>query len=160
MKMLWMYIRILYCNGDTNGKLSNVKSRVENVYVAVPYLPSIHNELKSFLKQLRLYNVKMAPKILVSNRLNFYSNTKDKRDLSNTINASFKIKCGNVGCNYEFEARTTSLDVERTFLHMTKNEAASPYLHIKQNPLHSLHVEPSSIKHYRSNKELQCIFES
>lgn len=95
------------------------------MYVAVPYLCSIHYKLKSILNDLYLCNVKMAPKNLISTQFNFYSNLKDERDLANIKNASFKIECEDEDCNFEFFTVTESLDVERTFLHLTRNETSS-----------------------------------
>lgn len=139
----------------SSNELKDARPAMKKIYIAVPYLRSIHDSLKSVLAELHLYAIKMAPKILVSNRFNFYSNTKDKRDLANIKNASFKVKCETGVCNYEFYAATQSLDVERTFLHITRNESSSPYLHLKQNPMHSLCIELSSVKHCRTKKELQ-----
>lgn len=139
-------------NLQETTELMKTKEGLDLVYISIPYLPSVRNSVKSILEEIKLNDVVIAPKILCNNRFNLHSNTKDKLQLSNVINASFKIICDR--CDYEFETRTNVLDVERTFSHLKLNELSSPFMHVAQHPSHILSVEKSSVRRYRSRSDL------
>lgn len=138
--------------GLGNDVPSKKRKTNDDIYIAVPYHPLIRKNITSVVNQLRLKDIKIVPKILISNRHNFYSNTKDKRDSSCIINASFTVTCNM--CEFKFTARTGCLDVERTFLHLKNNRSSTLFMHISQNPLHLLSIDSSSVKQFKSSKEL------
>lgn len=139
-----------------NGKLQR-KSIRNKKYLAVPYHPNLISSIRSLLNILKIKNISIAPRIQIKNRSHIYTNMKDKRKLSGTVNASFKINCCN--CDFEWTCKTRNLDVSRTALHHLNNKFSLPFKHAKENQLHKLIIDKSSIKKFRDKRELELFNE-
>lgn len=128
------------------------RSKSELIYIAAPFHPNILQDLKKLLKMLGIKNVRISPACVRKNKTHLFSNLKDKRDLGSTIHSKFKIKCEN--CDFEHNAATSNLDVERTLSHLRNRINAEPYRHIIKHPDHQLFVDTGSVRKFKSNKEL------
>lgn len=130
----------------------NKSPQYEYIYISAPFHPDFLQNLRKLLKVLGIKNVRISPACVRKNKTHLFSNLKNKRNLGSTIHSKFKIKCEN--CDFEHNAETTNLDVERTVSHLRNCIGAEPYLHIVRHPGHQLFVDAKSIRKFKSNKEM------
>lgn len=129
------------------------KIKEETRFLSVPYHPSMVETVRHLLRKLKIRNIMIAPCASMKNRSHVWTNVKDKRKLSGTINASFDIKCKK--CNYKWKCKTRNLDVERTALHHMRNEFSLPFKHMSENASHNLFVDLKSVKRFKTGRELR-----
>lgn len=100
-------------------------NQTTRMYLTVPHHPNLTSAVKSLANKLGIKNVKIAKQMSTRNRSHTYANVKDKRKLSDIVNASFKIKCSY--CSFVCECKTNNLDVSRTASHYLNNKFSIPY---------------------------------
>lgn len=142
-------------NVFTSRKYSALNGAVykDYKYLSVPYHPAIIQSVRTLLRELKITNVKIAPKMIIKNKSTIFSNSKDRRDLSNRVDSIFRIKC--LRCDLSWNFKTVNLDVKRSFKHQLMNEMSGPFLHRKSNPDHDVIVDHASIKKFKSKNELR-----
>lgn len=124
-----------------------------NKYVSAPYNPNLFAKIRFLLRELRISNVTLAPRMIISNRSHVLANMKDKRRLSGIVNASFEIKC--LDCKFSWKGKTDNLDVRRTADHFLNNKFSKPYAHARENPKHKLVVNKSSLIRFKNKRDLK-----
>lgn len=141
-------------NKTTNKPENNLQIRSkENIkYLAVPHHPNMVTNIRMLLQKLKIRNVLIAPRIVMKNRSHIWTNTKDKKKLTCSKNATFILKCKQ--CNFECRVKTNNLDVKRTASHNLKNKFSLPFQHAKENKFHKIIIDLKSIKTFRNKKEL------
>lgn len=122
-------------------------------YLAVPHHPNMMTSIRFLLKKLKIKNVSIAPRISIKNRSHIWTNTKDKKKLSGTINSSFLVKCQH--CNFKWSCKTKNLDVARTASHHFNNKFSLPFRHANENKSHKMIIDLKSIKIFKSKRELE-----